>query len=440
MKTKQILYLCITGLIIAMIILSILPIWTFTNYPTASAATEEEVNTDYNIKSENIETQNGIFNAGYNNEISFTIQKNFTNSITLNLNIYTQTNFSNSIRIIAYDGETTHEIQTISNSTFINKNGTNIYINYSETITLSKEIKSILLNISNYNQNNNIANILLGEFTVNDGTTTYGYYNLVAKNINNSLYENAYNDGYNEAIDKEYQPVQLYEWKDLNYSLIYGYQDTLVNRVFKSEIWGNDPQYEGPTDTNIKNSAILATNPENIGIIEGQEFFLKYENAQNIAAIDIGYIYNTSSSGSLETSKWRSIKYWNITQENVLFTWQITPGDVVLNVLGASFYIRFIPINTQQPLQISNISLWTSNANYQAYEKGYNQGYNEGYNKGTGESISSATGFDIITIGFKGVFDALDVDIFYGKVSLVDIFNIFFIIMVVTAVLSIIRG
>ena len=48
MKTKQILYLCITGLIIAMIILSILPIWTFTNYPTASAATEEEVNTDYN--------------------------------------------------------------------------------------------------------------------------------------------------------------------------------------------------------------------------------------------------------------------------------------------------------------------------------------------------------------------------------------------------------
>lgn len=127
-------------------------------------------------------------------------------------------------------------------------------------------------------------------------------------------------------------------------------------------------------------------------------------------------------------------------------------------------YILIVPTNPQNAVSVSSFAIYSTNeyqgAYYEGYDKGYNQGYTEGnsagyesgYNKGhsegyddglfvgRNENINNATGFEIAIAGFRGVFQALDVDIFYGKVSLIDIFNIFFIIMVTTAVLSLIRG
>lgn len=121
MKTKQILYLCIAGLIIAMIILSILPIWTFANYPTASAATEEEVNTDYNYTT--LEPKEGVLSItikdtdpAYSYSIVNVLNAPIKNELTININIYINKNENKNL-IIVYDDNTNKTIKIIKKIT-----------------------------------------------------------------------------------------------------------------------------------------------------------------------------------------------------------------------------------------------------------------------------------------------------------------------------------
>lgn len=475
MKTKQILYLCITGLIIAMIILSILPVWTFTNYPTASAATEEEVNTNYN--STIFDDNKGIFIEKNTQENTYYPQFQINHEMTISsitVNTY-MTNTSTetdpdyqTFRIVYKD-----ENEKITQYKFLEKGYNNI------TIDVNLKISAIYLETT-------VApgkeiNIILGEFTVFDGTTTYGYYYPEAKSLLNSLYENAYNDGhekgeedgektgYENGYNQGYNDginINLSEKiTDLNN---YAETEDIIVDLFGSNFTYISENFEGKpvnqgTEAGIKNAS---TDPQiqqalgfmisasNAPIYEDINYFLTWTNMTNVKSIDIGYSYTTNRQNQTpQATKYKLNQSITLKSGETKFKWDINTGYPYgpCQYFGSSYekndyyyIIRIIPENPAEKTIIENFQLWIENKNLNSYELGYqnghNIGYNEGYNDGISQTLDNVTGFEIITSGFKGVFEALDVDIFYGKVSLVDIFNIFFIIMVVTAVLSIIRG
>lgn len=452
-----------------MIILSILPIWTFTNYPTASAATEEEVNTDYNKYVEDyVKFENGIVSITTTDEnrVPWTIYVDNApienKNLTITINIYTTANET----IISNNNGFTKNYQTnyINDSFNIEKNNSNIII-------LALYLKS----------GNNNGEAIIGEFTISDGTTTYGYYYETSKILLNSLYENAYNDGhekgeedgektgYENGYNQGYNDginINLSEKiTDLNN---YAETEDIIVDLFGSNFTYISENFEGKpvnqgTEAGIKNAS---TDPQiqqalgfmisasNAPIYEDINYFLTWTNMTNVKSIDIGYSYTTNRQNQTpQATKYKLNQSITLKSGETKFKWDINTGYPYgpCQYFGSSYekndyyyIIRIIPENPAEKTVIENFQLWIENKNLNSYELGYqnghNIGYNEGYNDGISQTLDNVTGFEIITSGFKGVFEALDVDIFYGKVSLVDIFNIFFIIMVVTAVLSIIRG
>lgn len=467
MKTKQILYLCIAGLIIAMIILSILPIWTFANYPTASAATEEEVNTDYNYTT--LEPKEGVLSItikdtdpAYSYSIVNVLNAPIKNELTININIYINKNENKNL-IIVYDDNTNKTIKNYQ------ENYINDTIKYTENS--NKKIIRIGLYIDKNPNTETKINAIIGEFTINDGTTTYGYYYPETKSLLNSLYENAYEQGQQDGYKKEVQ--------------IFG---------FNPDVYTYTPvPYENIGISYNENSGTITIDP-NKNIMPNkqvpQPFYMNGNEKQNL---NIGQEYKfTSTIWNNVKEIWiaKKVKIENttqtpyykagviISQQETTFTMKnpeleeasgmlpngtpVTGMETIVN--PEQTYILIVPTNPQNAVSVSSFAIYSTNeyqgAYYEGYDKGYNQGYTNGnsagyesgYNKGhsegyddglfvgRNENINNATGFEIAIAGFRGVFQALDVNIFYGKVSLIDIFNIFFIIMVTTAVLSLIRG
>ena len=464
MKTKQILYLCIAGLIIAMIILSILPIWTFANYPKASAATEEEVNTDYNQTQ--YENKSGIFN--------------FTS---------TDTSYYPKFEITPSRQQTTIDVKTINFNFYINKNA-NIKIYYriilsddtalpivnlnsyeNQTITVNKTIKNIYIEIDMSQIIGQSTMIIIGEFTINDGTTTYGFYYPEAKSILNSLYENAYEQGQQDGYKKE---VQIFGFNPDAYTYTpVPYENIGISYNESSDTITIDPNKNIMPNKQIPQPFYMNGNEkQNLNI--GQEYKFTSTIWNNVKEIWIAKKVKIENTTQTPYYKAGVI----ISQQETTFTMKnpkleeasgmlpngtpVTGMETIVN--PEQTYILIVPTNPQNAVSVSGFAIYSTNeyqgAYYEGYDKGYNQGYTEGnsagyesgYNKGhsegyddglfvgRNENINNATGFEIAIAGFRGVFQALDVDIFYGKVSLIDIFNIFFIIMVTTAVLSLIRG
>lgn len=462
MKTKQILYLCIAGLIIAMIILSILPIWTFANYPKASAATEEEVNTDYNYM--NYENKNGIFYyktetgkypkfeiapGRYNNE-------NYRPT-SININFYTNANANIYYKI--------HYMTGPEDPTVILKN----YENKTIKLNLDRNIYKIFLEIDMSKLEE--GQIILGEFTISDGTTTYGYYYPEAKSLLNSLYENAYEQGQQDGYKKE---VQIFGFNPDVYTYTpVPYENIGISYNESSDTITIDPNKNIMPNKQVPQPFYMNGNEkQNLNI--GQEYKFTSTIWNNVKEIWIAKKVKIENTAQTPYYKAGVV----ISQQETTFTMKnpelkeasgmlpngtpVTGMETIVN--PEQTYILIVPTNPQNAVSVSRFAIYSTNeyqgAYYEGYDKGYNQGYTEGnsagyesgYNKGhsegyddglfvgRNENINKLTGFDIAIAGFRGVFQALDVDIFYGKVSLIDIFNIFFIIMVVTAVLTIIRG
>lgn len=459
MKTKQIFYLCITGLIIAMIILSILPIWTFANYPTASAATEEEVNTDYNKYVEDyVKFENGIVSITTTDEnrVPWTIYVDNApienKNLTITINIYTTANET----IISNNNGFTKNYQTnyINDSFNIEKNNSNIII-------LALYLKS----------GNNNGEAIIGEFTISDGTTTYGYYYETSKILLNSLYENAYEQGQQDGYKKE---VQIFGFNPDVYTYTpVPYENIGISYNESSDTITIDPNKNIMPNKQVPQPFYMNGNEkQNLNI--GQEYKFTSTIWNNVKEIWIAKKVKIENTTQTPYYKAGVI----ISQQETTFTMKnpeleeasgmlpngtpVTGMETIVN--PEQTYILIVPTNPQNAVSVSSFAIYSTNeyqgAYYEGYDKGYNQGYTEGnsagyesgYNKGhsegyddglfvgRNENINNATGFEIAIAGFRGVFQALDVDIFYGKVSLIDIFNIFFIIMVTTAVLSLIRG
>lgn len=197
-------------------------------------------------------------------------------------------------------------------------------------------------------------NIILGEFTVFDGTTTYGYYYPEAKSLLNSLYENAYNDGhekgeedgektgYENGYNQGYNDginINLSEKiTDLNN---YAETEDIIVDLFGSNFTYISENFEGKpvnqgTEAGIKNAS---TDPQiqqalgfmisasNAPIYEDINYFLTWTNMTNVKSIDIGYSYTTNRQNQTpQATKYKLNQSITLKSGETKFKWDINTG------------------------------------------------------------------------------------------------------------------
>ena len=113
-------------------------------------------------------------------------------------------------------------------------------------------------------------------------------------------------------------------------------------------------------------------------------------------------------------------------------------GVKFLQIRGTAGYRT--TITNMKAILVSSPGTSFQNGYDNGYDDGYAVGYNKGLNIGQEMNLENASGFEIISSGIGKTFEALDVEIFWGKVSVLDILTFMMAIGLTFGILRVLRG